>query len=121
MSSYTAQRVVSARGLPGVNAFHREVGQPEAVYIEVPPGGNVVRSYLDVEAPAGTSLAELFAFIDEVCRGPSVQSLPMSVSARGFRLTFGCELALSPAWREELKDLSRFLALPTATANGETA
>jgi hypothetical protein len=118
MSIYTAQRVVSALGLPGVNAFCRTEGQPEAVYIEVPPGGNRVRSYLDVEAPNGAPLAALFAFVDEACRGTRVERLPMSVSAGGFTLTFGCEAALAPAWREELKDLSRYLSLPAVPSAG---
>ncbi len=96
-----------------MNAFRRRPGQPEEVYVEVPPGGNAVRSYFDLEVPDDASLADVFAFVDRVAGGPSVASLPITVSAHEMTLTFSCDLALAPAWREELRDLARYLSLPT--------
>lgn len=75
----TAQRVRSEEGREGVNGFlhlhgedfpwppepwrlpEQEPGDQVGEYIEVPPGGNTVRSYLDVLAPDGTPASEIDA------------------------------------------------------------
>ncbi len=110
----TAQRVRSARGLSGVNAFRRELGGPERQYIEVPPGGNLVRSYLDVEAPDGTPIERVLLFVEAIASGPAVEKLPLTAAESGIRIEFCCEQALAATWRDELRELAVALARPTS-------
>lgn len=112
VTSYSVQRVVTPHGLPCVNAFRHEPGHPEQSFIEVAPGGNTVRSYLDIEAGEATTVAELLAVATKVAGGPSRPSLPVTIDIDGMKLSFGCDLALAPAWREELLDLARYLSQP---------
>lgn len=117
----TAQRVVSLRGQTGVNVFRRTASEPpaedavvEAEYIEVPPGGNTVHSYLDVEAPQGMSAEEVARVIDEVAGTGARLELPLRLERDGLSILFGCAVEIEARWRDELRDLARYLARPTA-------
>ena len=114
MIVYTAQRVRSARGLSGVNAFRRDRSGLERQYIEVPPGGNLVRSYLDVEAPEETPLERVLSFVEAISSGPAVETLPLNAEESGIRLEFCCEQALAATWRDELRELASALARPVS-------
>lgn len=92
----TAHRVVSPDGQGGTNSFlHRhgpdfpwpedawrlpeeEPGDVVEEHIEVAPGGNAVRSYLDILAPDGTSIDEFDRAVAAL-----VQSLNLAAMVTG--------------------------------------
>ena len=122
MTFLTAQRVVSPAGATGVNAFRRSASAPpaedavvEAEYIEVSPGGNAVRSYLDIEAPSELSPEDIVRVVNEVAGSPQQLRLPISLERLGLHIHFGCEQSLETSWREELCDLARYLTRPLST------
>lgn len=89
-------------GIPDANP-----GELMNQFTPIPPGGNRVRSYLDVVAPDETRWADIrqgfVAFIGESQRSP----LPWQ-GVRGrclFRL--GMELALAQRWQLEIAELYR--------------
>ena len=123
----TAQNVRSPKGVEGINAFHYSHGatyawqglppegipdkNPGTLVAEtinvLPPGGNRVRSYLDVVAPDGTPWSEIrpafIAFVSEAQRGPFPW---IGVSGRVF-FRIGIELALAQTWQREIAELYR--------------
>jgi hypothetical protein len=119
----TAQRVRSAAGEEGVNAFcnlhgsfiwegeppagipESNPGEPANQSIAVPPGGNLVRSYLDVVAPDETSTWEILGAVQQfivVMRG---RHLPWNGTIGRCTIRFGIDLGLEPAWVEEFRRL----------------
>jgi hypothetical protein len=116
----TAQHLRASTGVEGVNAFCRLHGprewteaQPRDLpegelvnqVISIRPGGNQVRSYVDVVAPDETATREiqnaLVKFIEEA-RG---HSLPWVGSVGRCAFRFGVETRLHPSWPDELRQL----------------
>jgi hypothetical protein len=120
-----AQRVRAPSGREGINAFFYRHGRvwlgpppPEVLpeqdpgelvhtYIEVPPPGNRVRSYLDVVAPDGTSSAELVRWARDLLTMVEQRPLPWVVAGGDCVVHFGLEKALLPSWNAELGGLLR--------------
>ena len=118
----TAQRVRDPAGHEGTNAFyycsgfdvwddfHRPPRTPDQDpgvlqnrIIALAPGGNRVRSYLDVVADDSAHAATLrraFARADGRVRPAQ---LPFSHEEPGCWFRFGAEQALAPAWRQEFR------------------
>lgn len=124
----TAQHVVSSAGSAGINSFlHRHgaefswpadtravallpserPGEEVSRHVVVPPGGNPVRSYLDLLAPDGTDVAELLSAIREAEAAVEEQLDTEWVVARGaVVIVFGVEGSLASARRGEFKRLA---------------
>lgn len=121
MTFYTAQRVLSSSGLLGVNAFRRRATVPpaeearvEARHIEVPMGGNEVLSYLDIAAPDGFSPGDIALALNDLISTTTPKGFPLELEHKGLRIAFGLNLGIEPQWREELRDLARYLSYPRA-------
>lgn len=117
-----AQRVLSARGLQGVNAFcylhgayvwldrpplHIMDAPGELVNsnITVQPPGNRVRSYLDIVTPDQTANQKI---LDDILNPIDLfanQPLPLNVQSGDTNFTFNIEQSLAPAWHRELEVL----------------
>lgn len=140
----TAHRVESPRGLTGINTFLHTHGaafswpadpvqlpehNPGVLWWdngpEVPPGGNRVRSYLDLLAPDDTPAAEVEAALtslwlelvaDEAGPPAAQGALPNPVDYRhgAVVLRFGVDLAMLPGRSLEMAELRR--AVDAATA-----
>jgi hypothetical protein len=120
----TAQHVISAprangRHDEGINAFFYMHGphawddpapfMPETNpgvitddRIEVTPGGNRVRSYLDIVAPDGTHTDTLASAVLAV---PAFTSFPVTWDAGNVRCRFGVEYGLAEDWEREMRRL----------------
>lgn len=117
----TAQRV--ARGPDeGINAFvywhgrdihaddlmpllDRDEGTLQVRLIEVEPGGNRVRSYLDVVVPDQATVPQIDAVLDSFLHVPVPGALP-AVWRKGPAVArFACDEALAPVWARELGEL----------------
>lgn len=118
----TAQRVISPSGMEGVNVYHyRHDPRPwpfpptEAFdlprmiawrNLEVPVGGNRIRSYLDIAVPPDVRVDEI-----ERCVGFLVNRLFVpdgAIFPHGERcaLQFNCERSLMPDWKNEALELA---------------
>jgi hypothetical protein len=115
----TAQRVRASTGGEGINAFCRlhgpyewtvppeELSDGELVNqsISIPPGGNRVRSYLDVIVPDEIPTQEIrnavVPFIDR-SRG---RPLPWARTIGRCTFRFGVEQGLHSSWPEEFRQL----------------
>lgn len=75
--------------------------------VEVPPGGNRVRSYLEVTTPDGTSNGAITAAVlsGADLLAASGRELPWQLAHGETRFTFNLELALAEHWLMELKIL----------------
>jgi len=119
-----AQRVMSADGRLGVNAFcylHGPVvwldqppsevtnarGQLVNYTSEVPPGGNKVLSYLDIVAPDDTPSRQLHRKINDSIDLFHEQPLPLHVQIQEISFEFNVDPRLAPGWREEMVVLLR--------------
>lgn len=117
----SAQRVRSRHGVTGINvyvyrhppgawdpssleALERGAGL-ELQELEVPPGGNDVRSYLDLFAPEGTSSSELARVTAVIRSGPDPSSFPAVFEDGPIVIRLGLVFGLVPSWRNELTDL----------------
>jgi len=116
-----AQRVVrSTDHATGVNAYcylhpsrhffqqpPHDLGQGElsGEIVEVPPGGNNVRSYLEIVAPDETANEEITRAVVSSCRILSDvrQGLPWSLRFASVSFEFNLELSLVPEWAQELQ------------------
>jgi hypothetical protein len=116
----TAQHVRASTGAEGINAFCRihgsndwmdpragDLGSGELVNqtISLPPGGNDVRSYLEVIAPDDTPTQEIrnavVPFVDQ-SRG---LTLPWTATIGRRTFRFGVEQGLHASWPEEFRRL----------------
>ena len=124
----TAQRVVSPTGLVGINVYlyHHDARQPwtphdlgaleasarlKDQHFQVHPGGNKVRSYLDVFAPEGTPSTDLLPWFRRLTRTPSTPSFPLVDREGEAVLRFNLDLGLVPTWRDEFSDLAAAVLL----------
>ncbi len=124
----TAQRVVAPSGLVGINSYHYEhyADTPWTTddltalessaslaksRFQVEPGGNRVRSYLDVFAPEGTTATELLPWFQRILRTPTPPSFPFVDREDQAVLRFNLDLGLVPTWRDEFADLFANLLL----------
>lgn len=128
----SAQRVRSPHGVSGINRYaYRHGRQPWSVAnlealehaatlvsqdLEVPPGGNEVRSFLDVFAPDGTSPVELARLAASVRGGPDPTSFPAVFTCGSVVFRLGLVFGLVPSWRNELTDLASRLVLSAEDA-----
>lgn len=119
----TAQRVQNLAGLEGINAFcnlhgpyiwfgEPPAGIPDVIpgmrvneIVRIAPGGNRVRSYLDIVAPDETPTAEILAavrrFVAVVRAGP----LPWAATVGRCTFRFGLDLGLEQQWAAEFQQL----------------
>ena len=128
----SAQRVLSSHGIAGINTYVYR--HPEGAWfpadleilegtatlvqqdLEVPPGGNAVRSYLDLFAAEGTDSSVFVAWAQEVRMGPDPVSFPVEIRKGDMMLRFGLVHGLVTTWRREFTDLAtRILLLVGAT------
>lgn len=119
----TAQRVESGAGDEGVNAFcnlhgsfiwsgappagipEANPGEPAHQRIEVQPGGNRVRSYLDVIAPDETPTSEILGAVQQFLVVVRDRPLPWTATVGRCTIRFGIDIGLEPVWTEEFRRL----------------
>lgn len=116
----TAQRVVRADD-EGINAFvywhgrdieadpvallDRDEGTLQVRLIEVEPGGNRVRSYLDIVVPDQATVPQIDAVLDSFLHVPVPAALPATWRKGSAVARFACDEALAPVWERELGEL----------------
>jgi hypothetical protein len=116
----TAQHVQAQAGAEGINAFCRlhgpyewtdippeDLPRGELVHqaISIPPGGNSVRSYLDVIAPDETSTHEIRSAIVPFIEQSRGHALPWMSNVGQCTFRFGVEAGLHNHWPEEFRQL----------------
>ena len=121
----TAQRVRRFSGEEGINAFcslhgpYDWFGPPPAgsgipdvnpgervnERVEVQPGGNHVRSYLDIIAPDETPTSEILAAGPQLIGAFLGQELPWEGTIGRCTFRFNLELDLVDQWAEEFQEL----------------
>lgn len=113
----TAQRVTSATSnADGINAFYhvhrddwvgRDVNPEDAPgylvtrRLAVDPGGNRVRSYLDVLAPDTTSPSLIIADFQQFVTGPVPDRFPHEFAGKVATFRMAVERSLAASWRAE--------------------
>jgi hypothetical protein len=113
----TAQRVIALEGTTGINAFLHRHGAREipgmswenpnveliaerfpgdvvALRLEVPPGRNRVRSYLDIAARDSTDISHILSALDETERGLRSRGAPRVCVFAGVAVQFCLEAGL---------------------------
>jgi hypothetical protein len=116
----TAQRVVAvSSGDEGINAFHHRHAQqwngppPTSIpdtnpgklvnrAIEVAPGGNSVRSYLDIIAPEATPWSDIREALVAVAANCATTPFPWSSVIGNIKILASMDPRLSPSWQSEL-------------------
>ena len=116
----TAQHVRAVTGAEGINAFCRLHGAhewtepcppdlPRGELVNqassIPPGGNSVRSYVDVIAPDETSTQELCNAVVRFIEQSRGHTLPWMASIGRCAFRFGVEGGLHARWPEEFRQL----------------
>lgn len=115
----TAQHVRAPTGEEGINAFCRlhgpyewsdppqdlTAGEVVNHSISVPPGGNSVRSYLDVIAPDETSTQEIQHAVVPFIGRSRGHSLPWIGTIGRCTFRFGVDPKLHAHWSEEFRQL----------------
>ncbi len=128
----SAQRVRSPHGVLGINRYaYRHGGHPWSVAdlealehaaslvsqdLEVPPGGNEVRSFLDIFAPDGTSPVELARLAAAVRGGADPNLFPATFVFGTVVFRLGLVFGLVPSWRSEVTELATRLVLSAEDA-----
>ena len=74
-------------------------------FITVTPGGNRVRSYLDIITPDQTPTSEILATVDEFVRGVREQPLPWVQTIGRCTFRFGLDHGLEDRWGDEFREL----------------
>jgi hypothetical protein len=114
-----AQRVLSPKGLQGINAFcylHGPIvwlelppsevtaapGHLANAVVEVRPPGNRVRSYLDILTPDRTLNQQVETDIIDCIDLFTNPAFPLKVHHGETTFQFDIELALAPGWHREL-------------------
>ncbi len=114
----TAQRVLSPSGQEGVNAFchlhgpYDWIEPPDGIpdtnpgecvneRIAVAPGGNRVRSYLDIIAPDDTATSEILATVRHFLAHVQESPLPWVETVGRCTFRFGLELGIEEQWTVE--------------------
>lgn len=116
----TAHRVVSPTGNEGIHAFYRTHGEswrgldtdvetaPSQLVRarrELEPGGNRVRSYLDIIAPDLISPSSIITDFETWIRGEAPVQFPCQFHAMNSVVRMGVERALAASWRGEAQRL----------------
>jgi hypothetical protein len=120
----TAQRVRDRDGREGINAYYyfsgfdvwddlhhppltpdRDAGALRNHILTLPPGGNRVRSYLDVVTDDDASIATIRRAFARSDGNVQPTELPFVHAESGCWFRFGAEHALAPAWRQEFRHL----------------
>jgi hypothetical protein len=120
----TAQRVWNpTSGREGVNAFcslhgpHDWVGEPPTgvpddnpgervnAHVAIPPGGNRVRSYLDIVAPDETPTAEILSAVRRFLALARSRELPWVATVGRCTFRFGLERGIEAEWATEFRTL----------------
>jgi hypothetical protein len=116
----TAQHVRASTGAEGINTFCRVHGPkewPETFppdlprgelvnqAISIPPGGNRVRSYLDVTAPDEISTQEIRNAVVPFIAQSRGHALPWAGKIGRCTFRFGVETGLHASWPDELRQL----------------
>lgn len=117
----TAQRVTSGEK-QGVNAFlywhgrdiladdpflllDADPGTLQLRMVELDPGGNRVRSYLDVVIPDQATRAQVEAALDVLERAPRPDAVPALIHVGGGAARISMDAGLAPIWQEEVAEL----------------
>jgi len=123
----TAQRVVAPSGNTGINVYHYahpsrpwaippqgvpedDPGELQGKKLELPPGGNRVRSYLDIVAADGAPTEELLESFRDFLAAHEGQPLPWSGLQGHWLFRVGMESGLAAQWRRELAALLKAIA-----------
>jgi hypothetical protein len=123
----TAQRVQSKDARQGINAYlnwhgagdGRELpwqgpadswnlGTPSEYHPpleQIPPGGNAVRSYLDIFAPDDVNPNEVTAAVLQLLTELEPAKLPARHTVGRVQFEFGMDRALAAAWKAEVQHL----------------
>jgi hypothetical protein len=119
----TAQRVRSHSGEEGIDAFcnvhgpyiwpgepppgipDTNPGQRVNEKLSVVPGGNRVRSYLDIIAPDETPTTEVLAAVQGFLASVRERRLPWAATVGRCTFRFGLERGLETTWAVELRAL----------------
>jgi hypothetical protein len=115
----TAQHLRASTGAEGINAFCRLHGAHEWTEaprdllggelvnqaISIQPGGNRVRSYVDVVAPDETSTREIQSALVNFIEQARGHSLPWLGAVGPCTFRFGVETGLHASWPHELVQL----------------
>jgi len=80
-------------------------GTPVSNDIEVPPGGNVVRSYLDIVAPDTIEVEAIRVALQQFEKQWSPSQMAQAIRVGGVALRLGMELRLESRALEELRSL----------------
>lgn len=75
--------------------------------MEVPPGGNLIRSYLDIVASDATHVDEIDLALQQFDKEWSASRVGQVIQVRGVALRLGLELRLEARAREEFRALSQ--------------
>ncbi|MBC7541292.1 MAG: hypothetical protein H7338_01025 [Candidatus Sericytochromatia bacterium] len=127
----TAQRVVSSQNVGGINSYlssddpfiarntldpnvANHLGQVQLKSEELSPGGNRVRSYLDIVAPETATISAIEAAFEHLLTSIAPDDFRANEIMLGDKVLFrfGLDQALARSWRRELKELfDRAMAL----------
>ena len=121
----SAQRVVTTYGAQGVNSYRYEhsTGQqwpfadPVSMLGEVPvelvrhhfvvpPGGNRVRSYVEIAVPPGVSVEAVSACVHDMAHREAPPTQPVGYPAYGCAIRYVADAELRLAWPADFLDLS---------------
>lgn len=121
----SAQRVVTPYGAEGINAFkyaHPDVqlwpyedatvllGRTRihrvGHHLALPPGGNRVRSYVDLVVPPEITVDDITACLQAFIDLPVLPNTPINFPGLGCGVRFAVELALWPTWKTEFLELA---------------
>lgn len=80
-------------------------GEPANQSVELTPGGNRVRSYLDIVAPDETPTSEILGAVQHFVAAMREQPLPWGLTVGRCTIRFGLELGLEQHWAEEFRRL----------------
>lgn len=67
------------------------------------PGGNTVRSYLDIVAPDNTAISTILKSFNELLSGQAPDRFPFVCVVSNVWYRFGIEIGIIPAWQQEIR------------------
>lgn len=87
--------------------YQINIPTPAAKKIEIPAGGNLVLSYLDIVAPGETPTSELLAAIPAFLENVRHREMPWTETIGRCTFRFAVEPSLASTWAKEFEQLLR--------------